>query len=427
MSITAYFGKVSVRWTLATLCAVLAVLPVLQVASAVTPAATDDDKLVTVYDQNVEQTFITRAATVAQALKDGDLTLSEGDAVEPGIDAKIEAKSYHINIYRARPVLVVDGNSRVKIATAEQSPAKIVAATGGVLYPEDATHYERIDSSNVLDEGGAGLKLVIDRATALNFTLYGKSFTARTQATTVGAMLKEKGVTLGAKDGSSHDMGAAIVSGMNLSVWRNGVQTVTQEESIAFAVDTIQDKDKELGYRAVQTPGVAGKRQVTYEINMQNGVEVGRREIQSVTTLAPVKQVEVKGAKVLGAYTTPTQNESITWDYLIARGFTREQTAGIMGNLKQEHGFNTTGDGLAQWTGGRKAALMAMPDPYNIHTQLDFMMSELNGRYAGVQAAIKATNSVTDATIIFQNRYEGCGICVQDRRIQYAYNILASH
>ena len=182
-----------------------------------------------------------------------------------------------------------------------------------------------------------------------------------------------------------------------------------------------------MGYKAIQTAGVDGLRNVTYEIEIKDGVEVSRIEIASLVTKEAVKQVEVIGAKYKGAYTTPTQNESITWSFLIGQGFSREQTAGIMGNLKQEHGFNTTGDGLAQWTGARKAALLLRDDPYNIYTQLDFLMYELNGPYRSVQASIRAAVSVEDATIIFQNKFERCGLCVQDRRIQYSYDILASH
>jgi hypothetical protein len=98
-----------------------------------------------------------------------------------------------------------------------------------------------------------------------------------------------------------------------------------------------------------------------------------------------------------------------------------------MGNLQQEHGFKTDGDGIAQWTGGRKANLMARADPYNIYTQLNFMLEELNGPYARANAAIKASSSVEQATVIFQNQYEGCGICMESRRIQFAYEILGRH
>jgi hypothetical protein len=55
------------------------------------------------------------------------------------------------------------------------------------------------------------------------------------------------------------------------------------------------------------------------------------------------------------------------------------------------------------------------------------MMSELNGSYARVQANIRACSTVECAVQVFEKQYEGCGVCVESQRLQYAYNILASH
>lgn len=122
----------------------------------------------------------------------------------------------------------------------------------------------------------------------------------------------------------------------------------------------------------------------------------------------------------------PQDNESIVWARLISEGFSREQTAGIMGNLKQEHHFRTDGDGLAQWIGNRKANLLQRSNPYDLTVQLDYLMEELNGSYAYVRDGIKSAGLV-DSVLIFQNQFERCGVCMQDNRIRYAYEILGSH
>lgn len=385
----------------------------------------DTPRLITIHDGGNEVSIVTRALTVGDAIKQADIEISSADIVEPRQSDKLVAKAYHVNVFRARPVAVVDGVHTTKIMTAEQSHKQIVAQAGKTLYDEDKTTLLRVDDP--AQNAGAGLQLIIDRAEVITLSQYGKVFEARTQANTVGELLREKGITLGAQDGVEPGVSTAIAPGMTVRIWRNGKQTITQEESITKPTEEIKDSDKPLGFREVRTAGVDGKKNVTYEIEVRGGVEVSRKQIASVTTLEPVKEVVAVGAKVLGAYTTPSENETITWNFLIELGFTREQTAGIMGNLMQEHRFNTTGDGLAQWTGGRKAALMAMPDPYNIHTQLQFLMIELNGPYAKVRDAIKASTTVEQAVIIFQNQYERCGICAESNRIQYAYNILASH
>ncbi len=387
-------------------------------------STSQDGRLITIYDRGTKSTILTKAATVGDALTQAGVTVDRNDVVEPAVTDKLVASSYDVNIYRARPVIVVDGNTRQKIITPYQTADQIAKSAGISLYSEDQTTLARTD--DIVAEG-AGLILTIKRATPFTFTLYGATTEARTQGKTVGDMLKEKGITLGQDDRVSVDQSAPITAGMAVRVWREGKQTVTVNEPVDFDIQTIQDGDQYVGYHVVQTPGVKGARNVTYEITIQDGKEVSRSEIASITTVQPQKQIEVVGTKYRGAYTTPSQNEVKAWNVFTASGFTREQTAGIMGNLMQEHGFNTTGDGLAQWTGARKQALMSLPDPYSIDTQLAFLMSELNGSYASVRNAVKVTSTVEGATIAFQNGYEKCGICIESQRIQFAYNILASH
>lgn len=403
----------------------LTVLVVLSRQAVAAGTPNGNERLITVYDQGEETTFVTRKMTLKDALKNEGITLDTADTVEPRIDTKLVASNYQVNIYRARPVIIDDGVSKLQVTTAEQSPKRIMAAAGTTMYDEDTAHLEL--SQNPLKDGGAGLRLVVDRATPFMFNLYGKTFEARTQAVTVGGMLKEKGVVLGANDGQSASNETPIVAGMTVRIWRDGKSTMTVEETIPRVIEEIKDADRDYGNREVRAEGSDGKKNVTYEIEMKSGQEVSRKQIASVTTVEPVKQVIVVGTKFKGAYTTPGENENITWAFLMGKGLSREQTAGIMGNLMQEHGFNTTGDGLAQWTGGRKTALLSRPDPYNIHTQLDFLWYELSGPYSSVLAAIRAESTVEGSVRIFQDKFERCSICTESRRIQFAYNILASH
>ncbi len=380
--------------------------------------------LITIYDRGEQQVEVTDASTIAEALKNAGIEIDKSDRVEPALSEKLVAKEYSINIYRARPVLVVDGNTKQKVITAYQTALQIAKDAGIKLFSEDIATLSRTD--NIISDG-AGLKLEIKRATDVNFDLYGKSSDVKTQANTIADFLKEKNITLSNDDKVLPVESTKILPGMQIRLWREGIQTVNVEEPINFDVREIQDGDREIGYKEVKTSGVVGSKTVTYEILIQNGKEVSRKEIANIVTKQPTEQIEVVGAKYRGAYTTPSQNESITWNFLIANGFSRNQTAGIMGNLMQEHRFNTTGDGLAQWIGGRKAALLSRPDPYNIYTQLDFMMYELNGGYSRAKNAILNSSTVEQAVVAFQNKYEGCGICMENNRIQYAYNILASH
>ena len=260
------------------------------------PSANNDQRLVTIHDGVNEVTIVTRAMTVKDALAQAEVSVGEVDIVEPARNEKLVAQTYQVNVFRARPVVVVDGAQSIRIMTAEQSARQIAKAAGVTLYDEDQTELVRVD--DVLSEGGAGLKLVIDRATPFYFTLFGKRFESRTQATTVEGLLKEKNITLGSNDGVSPAPETPLIFGAEVRVWRNGTQTVTQEEVIAKQIEEIKDTARELGYREVKTAGADGLRNVTYEIEMRDGVEVSRKEIASVVTREAVKEVVIVGVKV---------------------------------------------------------------------------------------------------------------------------------
>ena len=264
-------------------------------ADATKPAAKAGEKLVTIYDRGAEKTIVTKARTIREALKLAKFSIDERqDVVEPSLDSEMVAEKYNINIFRARPITIVDGNKRLKITTAEQTPALIAKAAGIEVFEEDKTTLSNSDNMAV---DGANMVMKIDRASMVNFVLYGKESVIRTHAKTVGELLKEKNIDPKKDDTLSVDRSAKIISGMKIELWRNGKQTITAEEDVKFEIEKVQDANRDSGYREVKQAGENGKKNVTYEIEMKNGVEVSRKEIASVVTKEPKKQIEIVGTK----------------------------------------------------------------------------------------------------------------------------------
>ena len=258
-------------------------------------AAGEGEKLIMIHDRDQEQGVITRAGTLRDAFEDAGIKLDDNDRVEPGLDEPLVANQYQVNIYRARPVVIVDGPVRQLVMSAYQTPKQIAKHAGIELRDEDTA---AVDVSNNFVGDGASIRMNVDRATPIQLTLYGKTETVYTQTETVSDFLEEKNITLGKDDDMSNKAESSITANMQLSIWRNGKQTMTQEENVPFDTEKIQDANRDLGFKQVDTPGVNGKKMVTYEIIMQNGVEVSRVAIQTVVTKQPAKQVETVGAKV---------------------------------------------------------------------------------------------------------------------------------
>ena len=264
-------------------------------ADATKPATKAGEKLVTIYDRGAEKTIVTKARTIREALKLAKFSIDERqDVVEPSLDSEMVAEKYNINIFRALPITIVDGNKRLKVTTAEQTPALIAKAAGIEVFEEDKTTLSNSDNMAV---DGANMVMKIDRASMVNFVLYGKESVIRTHAKTVGELLKEKNINPKKDDTLSVDRSAKIIPGMKIELWRNGKQTITAEEDVKFEIEKIQDANRDSGYREVKQAGENGKKNVTYEVEMKNGVEVSRKEIASVVTKEPKKQIEIVGTK----------------------------------------------------------------------------------------------------------------------------------
>lgn len=263
-------------------------------ASAASSDEARNGRLVTIHDRGEERVVLTHAQNVRDALADADISIVAEDTVEPGLDTQLVATNYTVNIYRARPVIVVDGAVRQKVMTSAQTIKGIAGAAGVELRDEDNTN---LRASDDLFRDGASTLLVIDRATDFKLNLYGTEMTAYTNQDTVGEMLEAKDIILGEKDKVSPSEDTVITPGMSVSIWREGVQTRTVTEDIAFTTRYIHDVEQPLGYSKVKVAGVKGSKKVTYQITIKNGKEVKRKAIKTVVMKKPSEEVVIVGAK----------------------------------------------------------------------------------------------------------------------------------
>jgi uncharacterized protein YabE (DUF348 family) len=341
-------------------------------------------RLITIHDRGQETVVLSDAETIGEVLESAGVVLDQHDAVEPAVSEKMVATEYSINIYRARPVTVVDGPTRQKIVTPYQTAEQITDDTGIRLFPEDLTTLSR--SSDLLADG-AGLTLTIDRATEFQLTLYGKQTVARTQGVTVGEMLEQKGITLGQNDRVSPGADTDLSPKLAVQVWREGRQTITAEEPVVFEVQQIRDANQETGYKAIQTPGVDGKKNVTYEIEIRDGKEVNRTEIAALVTQQPTTQVEVIGTK---SRILPYSGGGTKTEWLSASNVPSESWGYADYMVQKESSWNPNAVNRSSGACGLAQALPCSKVPGNPHdpvNSLNWMNNYVNGRYGGWEGA----------------------------------------
>lgn len=263
-------------------------------------ARANDTRVVSIHVDDRDITFPTDAGTVQLALDRTRVTLGEHDLVEPSLDTQITTDTFHINVYRARPVIVLDGEARHRVTSAYQSPKLIAEQAGLKVYDEDRYELSRIE--NFLSDGTVGLKLRIIRAVPITLSLYGTSSEIRTQTGTVAELLEERGLNVDEKDVLRPASETAITAGMSIHLVRVSGDREVVEESIPFTRREIQDTSQPIGYEKVVTAGQTGNQLVTYDLVFENGREVNRTAVERTVLKQPVQEVVIVGADYTGIY-----------------------------------------------------------------------------------------------------------------------------
>lgn len=145
---------------------------------------------------------------------------------------------------------------------------------------------------------------------------------------------------------------------------------------------------------------------------------------------------------------TGSDNPTKVWNYFTGKGLSAIQTAGIMGNLQQESGFNPMiiqgggesqdpnaagggGWGIVQWTPGSKvigiAQSFGISGPiYELATQLDIVWAEMGATtpagYSNFISAYKQIDDLAEATSFFTTNYEAAGVV--GPRLEFAQDAL---
>jgi uncharacterized protein YabE (DUF348 family) len=240
-----------------------------------------------------EQIIPTSATTVGDLLKRLNITLNEGDVVEPARDTEIVSDNFKVNVYRALPITIVDHGKEIHALSAAATPRSIAKQAGIETFPEDNLVVD--PASDFITQGTIGQKMVVDRATPINVNLYGTQLSMRTQAETVGQFLKEKKIKLGKGETVQPSVDSPLTATAPVFVNRKDVKVETVTEDIGFGTETVEDPNLSFGVKAVRQQGTPGKKAVTYQVNTQTGA---RTPFNEFVIQAPIPQIVARGSYI---------------------------------------------------------------------------------------------------------------------------------
>ena len=288
---------------------------------------------VVIYDQGKKLTIKTDAITVGEALTRAGYEIAETDIVEPSNTTFINRDNFHINIYRSRPVIITDGNLKMRVETASYDPRAIAEAAGFSVY--DGDEISMVENSSFLEAGIS--------------TTY--------------------------------------------KITRNGGQTVTVESIIPFAEETTKDPSLAPGETKVTREGEEGRKVSKYEVQFVDGVEVSRRLVSEEVAKEPINKVIAVGSQKAVATIRPEWETCAGW----ARqaGVSETDLYDALTLIYHESGCRTGATnassgayGIPQALPGSKMASVGSDWETNPVTQIKWMAKYVTGRYGGWSQAM---------------------------------------
>ena len=236
----------------------------------------------------------TKKGTVREILIANNIPFGADDRVEPGLDTRVNGGET-INIYKAREITIVDGNT-----------------------------------------------------TTVRKTTYKK----------VEDILKELNITLGEKDEVTPGLKSEVATVDTIKIARTGKTTETKKEVIKFETKEEKDDSKFVDEKVTKVEGKNGEKEVTYNVVREKGKEVSREVASEKVITEATAKVVVVGTKqrpaaqqqeVVAAqqyYAAPAQSYSAPGGSVV---LSNGNTAGAEGAAAAQEMARRTGVPASTW------------------------------------------------------------------------------
>ena len=284
-------------------------------------AALAMDREVTVDVDGEERTVHTFAGDVGGALAAAGVEVRPQDRVSPALPEEI-ADGARIVVEHARSLTISEGGTERQVWTTADVVQDALADLG--LSASSVQMSAAPDAPIPLD--GLALSLNVARSVTL-VDGAGAPVPLTTTASTVGALLAERGIVLGPEDVALPGPAAALAEGTAVQIVRNSAAESVEVREIPQPEQVVEDPDMPRGEREVVDPGRPGVQTAVVRVLTQNGAEVGREQVRAGASTPPAPrivrvgtndEVEEEAAEVRTASSSaPAVSDGGVWDRLV--------------------------------------------------------------------------------------------------------------
>ncbi|MFT3969480.1 MAG: ubiquitin-like domain-containing protein [Micropruina sp.] len=254
-------------------------------------AATSLDKSVTLNVDGQTSTSTSYAGTVGDVLKANNIQLGPRDLVFPSVDSPVNDGSTVEVQYSRKVTLMVDGKPTEFYTTATTLDGALAAAEIRGL---NGAAFSLSRSAGI---GRDGLTVDVRTPKQVKLKVGGTSTTLTTTAGTIGELLAERNLTVGATDRIKPGLTTAIADKQKVTLDRVKVTTRTVDEKVSYGTVKSTSKSMYVGQTKVTKAGKNGKATVTYRYTTVNDGKAAKKVLKRVVITAPVNQKVTVGTK----------------------------------------------------------------------------------------------------------------------------------
>lgn len=229
-----------------------------------------------------------RGDTVEQVLLENSIVLKDADEITPARETVVEGDT-QVEIRRACQVVVLADGKQTTVTRIGGTVEDALKEAGVTVGEEDSLNYDKDEP--LFDK----MHIRVTRMMKVRITADGETREVETSAQTVEDVLKKFQVELDEDDRVEPEGKTKVIEGMEITVHRVEVKEEVKTEEVPFETK-YQDTDSLYeGETQVKTQGVAGEKEVTYQVTFVDGEEESREAASEKVTKEPVAEVVLRG------------------------------------------------------------------------------------------------------------------------------------
>lgn len=230
------------------------------------------------------------------------LTYSRGYAWDNWLRQPLE-----LRLQRAMPIVVKDGGLPFTIRTTAQTVGEALRQAEVTIYLGDAVQ------PNLGAQVTPGLRVQIQRSKPILLRLDNRLLKTRSRAQTVGAALVEVGVGISGLDRVTPDLDTLIKDDLEITITRVREEVEVTEKIVPFETVFQPDANLTIDTQQEVTPGAAGITRQRYRVRYENGQEAGRVLEDTWIAQEPAQRIIAYGQLIQPQTFTAADGQQITY------------------------------------------------------------------------------------------------------------------